>query len=250
MASAQSIGAAERAAREHWAGGAMPRLVNVGRTERMASTIGGGVLVLAGLARGGLKGLIIGGLGAALIYRGTSGHCSLYQAMGANTAEGGESVGVPAQAGVRIEESIVIERPADDIYRYWRNYANVPEFMHQVQRVDDLGGGRSHWVLATPVGVTLEWDAEIHNDSPGELIAWRSLEGAQVQTAGSVHFSPDTAGRGTVVRVNQKMNPPGGKLGVALAGLVGDDPGALTRENLRTLKQIMEGGRVPSKRNS
>jgi len=246
MASAQSIRQSQEAGRALWAGQGGQGGVNVGHTERIVSQVGGGALVVLGLARGGLKGLLTAGIGAALIYRGTTGHCSMYRAMGIDTSdyEPGPYDSVPAQHGIRVEESIIIDRPADDIYLFWRDHANLSRFMSEVVEARSADGIHSHWVVEGPLGVTLEWDAEIHNDEPGRLIAWRSLPGSQVATAGSVHFSSAAGGRGTEVRVNQKYDPPGGKLGIGVARLFGKDPDSVTRENLRRLKQLMEAGEI------
>jgi uncharacterized membrane protein len=244
MVTAEMIRAREEAARDVGRGDAV---VNVGETERFLSKIGGGVLVGAGLLRGGLKGTLMAGLGGLLLYRGTTGHCSLFQVLGASTAEGrGPSDSVPAQAGVRVEESIIIDRSPEELYRFWLDVTNHPRFEPDIVSVTPLNGNRSHWVAQGPLGVRLEWDAEAYNERPFEMIAWRSLDGGQVQTAGSVHFQALPAGRGTEVRVNQKFNPPAGKVGVAIASLLGHDPAATMREALRRLKQIMETGEVPT----
>lgn len=244
MATPDSIRMTENAARQVGAE-RVSRHVNVGQTERMASTIGGGVLLAAGLMRGGLKGLVTAGLGAALIYRGQTGHCHLYDAIGANTAEEGhgEFDSVPAHAGVRIEESITINALPSTLYHFWREYSNLPLFMGKIESVTDLGGGRSHWVANGPMGLKVEWDSELHNDIPGVLIAWRSLEGSQIDTAGSVHFN-EVPGGGTEVRVNQKINPPGGRLGIAVAKLIGEDPTAQLREDLLKFKHLVESGEL------
>jgi uncharacterized membrane protein len=246
MASAQSIRRSQEAGRQLWAEQGGGNAVNVGHTERVVSQVGGGALVVLGLARGGLKGLLTAGVGAALIYRGTTGHCPMYQSMGLDTSDDGRGPygSVPAQHGVRVEESIIIDRPADEIYTFWRDHANLSKFMSEVVSVTSTDGVRSHWVVEGPLGVTLEWDAEIHNDEPGRLIAWRSLPGAQVATAGSVRFEEAAGGRGTRVSVNQKFDPPGGKLGIGVARLFGQDPTTVTRENLRRLKQLMEAGEI------
>jgi uncharacterized membrane protein len=245
MVTPDSIRSTENAAREVWAARSS-QSVNVGQTERLVSTVGGGVLLAAGLFRGGLKGLVAAGLGAALVYRGQTGHCCLYDAIGANTAEQGHGPAdsVPAQAGVRIEESVTIGALPNTLYRFWRNYENLPKFMSSIESVTDLGGGRSHWVASGPLGVQLEWDAELHNDMPGEMLAWRSLDGSQVDVAGSVHFDEAPGGGATSVRVNQKVNPPGGRLGVAVAKLFGADPAAQLRANLLRFKQLVESGRL------
>jgi uncharacterized membrane protein len=243
MVSAEMIRARQEAAHDEWRPGGLP--INVGQAERLACNIGGGVLVAVGLLRGGLRGLVTAGLGGALLYRGATGHCSLYHAIGASTADAhGPSDSVPAQAGVRVEEAVTINRPAEELFRFWRDYANVPRFMSEVESVTVLGGNRAHWVIKGPFGSRLEYDAETHNEDPGRMIAWRSLEGGDLDVAGSVHFTPAPGGRGTEVRLNQKINPPLGKVGVAVAKLLGHDPRTQAREDLRRLKQLMEVGEI------
>jgi uncharacterized membrane protein len=218
------------------------RHIDVGDTERLASKIGGGLLVAAGLKWGGFRGLLTSGLGAALLYRGFTGHCHMYQTLGVNTNQRGPSDSVPAQAGIRVEEAITIERPPEEVYRYWRDYANLPRFMEHIVSVTGEGP-RSHWVARTPTGQTIAWDAELIEDRPGELIAWRSV-GGDLETAGSVHFLPAAGGRGTQVHLNQKLNPPGGKLAIAVAKLFQHGPERLARASLRNLKQILEAGEL------
>lgn len=224
------------------------RVVNVGEMERAASKLGGGVLLAAGLMRGGLKGMLVAGLGGALLYRGVTGHCDLYQVLDASTAddEYGQAGSVPAQAGVHVEDAVTVNRSPEDLFQFWRDAANLPKFMTGVASVTPIEGSRdrSHWVLRGPFGMNLEWDSEIHDETPNELIAWRSLEGGGLDVAGSVHFNPDPGGRGTVVRINQTINPPGGQFGVAVAKLLGRDPESTIREDLRRFKQLMEAGEI------
>ncbi|CAN5895123.1 SRPBCC family protein [soil metagenome] len=248
MTTARSIRQSQQSSRELWRGSGAKHQINVGETEQLVSQVGGGVLLFAGLLKGGIKGLALSGLGAALVYRGLTGHCSLYQALGADTSEGsrGPFGSVGAQRGTRVEEAIIINRPAEEIYQYWRDHSNLPRFMGDIQSVTSADGQRSHWIYQGPMGLTLEWDAEIHTDEPGRMIGWRSLPGAEVDTAGSVHFIPRPSGRGTEVRVNQKFDPPGGKISLGLARLIGADPATQTRNNLQRLKQIMEGSDVPT----
>ncbi len=223
-------------------------VVNVGHAERLASQIGGGVLILTGLMRGGFQGLAMAALGGGLLHRGVTGNCQLYQALGTNTAHGDEQgpfSSVPARHGVRADAAVTISRSPEEVYRFWRDYANLPRFMRHIESVSQTGENRTHWVMKTPLGATLEWDAELIEDKPGELIAWRSLEGS-IETAGSVHFRQAPGGRGTEVIVSQKVNPPGGKLGAAVAKLFGEDPESQAHDNLRRLKQILETGEVPT----
>src|SRR6266404_1464270 len=96
---------------------------------------------------------------------------------------------------------------------------------------------RSHWVVKGPMGATFEWDAEIINDKPNELIAWRT-EGARVESAGSVRFAPRPDGS-TLVQVSLQYNPPGGELAHMISALFGEDPGARIDEDLGRLKEAM-----------
>jgi uncharacterized membrane protein len=148
--------------------------------------------------------------------------------------------------GIPIEQSVIINRSADDLYGYWRNFTNLPHFMESVESVQRQGDGRSHWIVKGPAGKSVEWDAEIINDEPGRLIAWRSLPDADVDHAGTVRFEPATGGRGTRIHVSIKYAPPAGKLGVAVAKLFGEDPKKQVREDLRRFKALMETGEIPT----
>ncbi len=219
--------------------------VNVGETERYASAIGGGALAIYGLTRGSLSGLVLGLVGGALVYRGVSGHCDVYEAAGISTAREGERgsrVSVPGNRGIKVEKSVTVNRPAGELYSYWRNFENLPNFMDHLESVTVQDDRRSHWVAKAPAGTTVEWDAEIINEKENELIAWRSLEGADVDNAGSVRFEEATGGRGTVVKVALEYNPPGGGVGSLIAKLFGEEPSGQVQEDLRRFKQVMETG--------
>jgi uncharacterized membrane protein len=223
--------------------------VNVGQTERWVSAVGGGALALYGLTRGSLGGIALALVGAALVQRGYSGHCNLYEAMGYSTGgdaglRNSENVSVPAERGIKVEKSVTINRPVGELYGYWRDFNNLPRFMNHLESVRQTGGQRSHWVAKAPAGTTVEWDAEIYNEKENELIAWRTLEGSQVSSAGSVRFEESPGGRGTVVRVTLKYDPPGGKLGALVARLFGENPEQQIDEDLGRFKQLMETGEV------
>jgi uncharacterized membrane protein len=222
------------------------RSVNVGQYERLASAVGGGALALYGITRGSLGGIALALVGAALVQRGVTGHCNLYEAMNFSSAgdeslRNSENVSVPAERGTKVEHGVTINRPAAELYGFWRNFENLPRFMNHLESVKRFGGNRSHWVAKAPGGTTVEWDAEVYNEKEGEMIAWRTLEGSQVASAGSVHFEP--AGEGaTNVRVNLKYDPPGGKLGALVARLFGENPQRQIEEDLARFKEMMEGG--------
>lgn len=223
--------------------------VNVGETERLVSAVGGGALALYGLTRGSVGGIVLALVGGALVYRGATGHCDTYEALGMNSArEGarGKRVSVPGNSGIKVEKSVIVDRPANELYTYWRNFENLPKFMDHLESVKVQDDKRSHWVAKAPAGTTVEWDAEIINEKENELIAWRSLEGADVDNAGSVRFEEATGGRGTVVKVSLEYNPPGGIIGSLVAKLFGEEPSQQVQEDLRRFKQVMETGERPT----
>ena len=222
------------------------RPVNVGDLERVVSIVAGGGMALAGLRHlDSLSGLILAIGGGGLVYRGISGHCMTYQALGMSTAtDRNSATAVPAQHGTKVEKTVTVNRSPEEVYTFWRNFENLPKFMNHLVRVDCLAGNRSHWVAKGPLSTTVEWDADVINERAGEMIAWASVEGSQVDTAGSVHFEPAAGGRGTVVRVSLKYNPPGGKLGIGIAKLFGEDPATQITEDLGRLKQVLEAGEL------
>jgi len=215
--------------------------VNVGDTERWLSAVGGGALALYGLKRGGLGGAVLLAIGGALVYRGYTGHCSAYSALGMNTAEPAEPFEY-FERGIHVEESITVDRPAAELYAFWKRLENLPTFMDHLKSVTKVDDKRSHWVANAPAGMSAEWDAEVINDEPNALLAWRSLGGATVDNAGSVRFVPAASGRGTEVRVTMDYIPPAGRVGAVVATLFGEDPALTIREDLRRFKRAMEAG--------
>lgn len=223
------------------------RPVNLSNPERWAAGIGGGLLALYGLGRRGLKGTALALLGGGLVYRGVTGHCEVYKALGINTSrERRPNVSVRHGEGYKVERSVTVNRSAEDLYSFWRNFENLPRFLSRVESVRVTGDKRSRWTATAITGKSIEWDAEIINEEENELIAWRSLEGAGLPNAGSVHFERAPNGRGTQVRVVFSYEPPGGMIGTALAKLFGAGPERQLEEDLRRFKQLMEAGEVAS----
>jgi uncharacterized membrane protein len=145
---------------------------------------------------------------------------------------------------VHIETSIAIDKSPEELYSFWRDFKNLPRFMKNLESVTELDSQHTHWVAKGIGGSTVEWDAEIYNEKENELIAWRSIENADVVNAGSVRFQPGPQGHGTFVRVTMNYNPPAGTVGATLAQLLGAEPSQLINEDLRRLKQIMEAGEI------
>jgi uncharacterized membrane protein len=214
--------------------------VNIGRVERYGSIVGGAALVAAGLSRRNLPGLLMAGLGGLLVLRGVGGHCKMYDSMGVTTCSLKHRSGVPGQTGHKIEKTVTIARPPEELFRFWRNVENLPEFMEHIESVRMIDDRMSHWTVRGPAGHRLEWDAEIVNEHPGEMISWQTLPGADVQSAGTVRFTPAGDGRSTVLRVVLEFRPPGGSLGARIARLFGKDPAGQLEHDLSRLKRIIE----------
>jgi len=153
---------------------------------------------------------------------------------------------VPGNRGIKVEKSVAVNRSASELYTYWRNFENLPHFMDHLESVTVQDDKRSHWVAKAPAGTTVEWDAEIINEKENELIAWRSLDGADVDNAGSVRFSEAIGGRGTIVKVSLEYDPPAGIIGSLIAKLFGEEPSQQVQEDLHRFKQVMETGERPT----
>jgi uncharacterized membrane protein len=221
---------------------------DVGTLDRALSAAGGGALALTGLVRRGPAGVALAAAGGWLLYRSATGRDPLYRALGINTAKTnpGPLASVRHKEGIKVKHSVTVNRPQEELFRFWRNFENLPRLMSHLESVTVLDGGRSHWVAKAPAGRTVEWDAEIHTETVNELISWRSLEGSQIANAGSVRFRPAPGGRGTEVTVTLEYSPPLGHVGATLAGIFGEEPGQQVREDLRRFKQQMEAGEIPT----
>jgi uncharacterized membrane protein len=217
---------------------------NVGRAERWVSAVAAAALAAYGIRRGhGVRRVALP-LAGALLGRALTGRCPVNQALGRNTARHDRVSPVASLGhgeGIRVEQTVRVARPAEELYRFWRHLENLPRFMDHLESVQVTDELRSHWVARGPAGSRVEWDAEIHNDVPGELLAWRSLPGSEVDHAGSVHFEPESSDY-TLVRVILRYDPPAGKLGAAVARLFGEDADTQVADDLRRFKQVMEAG--------
>jgi uncharacterized membrane protein len=218
------------------------RIVNVSLPGRIASALGGGAVAVYGLTRGTLKGLGLSLVGGALVYRGVTGHCSVLDWLGIRTASHPEGpvASVAAGRGVKVDEMIIVRRTPQELFRFWRNFENLPRFLRHLDKVTVLDDKRSHWVAKAPLGLHVAWDAVIHTERDNAMISWRSLPGGDVDTAGSVHFVPIDGGRHTLLRVVLKYFPWGGELGAALARALGEAPEQQILDDLRNFKRIME----------
>ncbi len=149
-----------------------------------------------------------------------------------------------AGAGLPVQQSVTINRPPDECYDYWRDLERLPRFMHHLVSVQRLDERRSHWRAKGPAGTSVEWDAEITEDIPGQRLAWRSVEGADIDNQGVVDFRPGPGGRGTVLQVSMRYQPPAGAVGAAAAKLFGEEPSQQIEDDLRRFKQLLETGEI------
>lgn len=217
---------------------------NITDTERIGSAAAGAALVAYGLKRRGWSGVISALSGAALLYRGATGYCQLSNSIGRNTRHDGDTrEALAGSRGVNVCEAVTIDRSAPELYREWRNLESLPERMKHLESVLELSDGTSHWAAHGPAGTVFEWDAEILQDIPGQLLSWRSLPGSDVVSAGSVNFD-EVPGHGTRVTVRLQYDPPGGKIGAYVAWLMRQDPSRQIREDLHAWKQRLETGAV------
>jgi uncharacterized membrane protein len=138
-----------------------------------------------------------------------------------------------------VKEAVTIGRSAEELYNYWHDFENLPNFMNHLEAVTVTGQGQSHWKAKAPLGATVEWD-----DQPNRRIAWRSIPGTGIENWGSVEFVPSTGNRGTIVRVDLHYSPPGGAIGAGIAKLLGEEPEKQVWEDLHRFKQLMELGEI------
>jgi uncharacterized membrane protein len=198
------------------------------------SLVAGGALLSAALRRGPVPATALAAAGGMLLYRAMS-------RPGPSPADRR-----PAFArGVRVEASVMVERSAEECYRFWKKFDNLPRFMSHLESVEVLSGKLSHWKAKVLGGLTVQWDAEMVRDLPNETIGWRSLSGSMVETAGSVRFIPRSPNR-TEVRVRLTYDPPGGAMGATVAEMLrvfGESPKDQIQKDLQRFKEEMEGSR-------
>jgi uncharacterized membrane protein len=199
----------------------------VGSTERAGSVLAGAALLAVGAKQRGVAGVLLALAGGELVYRGASGHCMVYEALGHSSA--GPS------PGLRVREALTINAPAEELYRFWRPLENLPRFMKHldaVRKTEPL----EYRFTARPLGKKpIEWNVRVVAEEEGRFLAWETLPGSDLVHRGSVRFRPSTGARGTVV-----------ELDIAYQPLSGAPHAALVREELRRFKQLMETGEVPT----
>jgi uncharacterized membrane protein len=217
---------------------------NINDWERVASIAAGAALIALASRREDGRGPALATAGG-LLARGLTGYCPVSALVGRDSTRSDTREALGGSRGIHVRETVTIAQPTDEVFAFWRDLRNLPQFMTHLERVEILDDQRSRWTARGPVRMQVTWDAEIINELPGELIAWRSLDDSDVASAGSVHFEPAPLG-GTRVLVHLQYQPPGGKLGAWFASLFGEEPGQQIRADLCRLKALLETGDVPT----
>jgi uncharacterized membrane protein len=211
--------------------------------QRLVSGVGGAAILWYGLRRNDMVGWPLAALGAGMVYQGISGNNLLdHIPVAQEIPVVRQLTSAPTQ--LRIRKSLTINRPANELYDYWRNLENLPTFMKHVKSVHDLGDGRSHWVVEVVNNVRLEWDARITEDRPNEMVAWETLPEATLQNRGYVKFI--STARGTEVSVSLDYEPPGAMVGRFAGGVVKFVAEQDIKEEIRNFKRLMETGELPT----
>ncbi|WP_299759336.1 SRPBCC family protein [uncultured Pontibacter sp.] len=212
--------------------------INVGKAERIASVVGGAVLTYLGMRKHGAGALAIAAAGGAMLYRGLTGYCPV------NDAAGRDSAG-HKDVSVEITRSLTILKPREEVYQFWRQLENLPKFMHHLNDVRQLGPKRSHWSAKVPKGIgTIEWEADIVQEEPNQVLAWRSVADSTVDNAGEVRFMDAVGGKGTVLQATISYRPPAGDVGGTIAHLLNPVFKQMVLNDLHRFKQLMEAGEV------
>ncbi|MBL1177404.1 SRPBCC family protein [Pantanalinema sp. GBBB05] len=207
----------------------------VSDTERWTSIIGGSAMVLLGLQQRSLRGAVMALAGGSLAFHGIKGEKSLADRV---------TEAVDTHKAIQVEKTVTINKSAEELYNFWHNFTNLPIFMKHIESVTLIGDRRSHWVAKAPMDQTVEWDAEIVDDRPNELIAWTSVEGSDVDNSGFIRFKSAPGGRGTEVKVVLEYNSFGGAVGNIFAKLFGESPEQQIGDELNRFKQLMEAGEI------
>jgi uncharacterized membrane protein len=220
--------------------------INVHPTERRISTLLGGILLLHSLNR---RSFALGEkvLAAALLYRGIRGHSFLYQALGVSTigGTGQQQIGTSDNTP-EVERSITIEKPADKLYHFWRDPRHLSQILGENAEIRVGSGGLTHWIVQGPFNRRIEWDTQIVEDRPNEIIRWQSLEGAPLLNEGSVRFRRAPGDWGTEVTLHIRFDLPGGQAVNKTIKYLGFVPRMLVEKALRRFKSLAETGEFPT----
>lgn len=217
-------------------------IINVDWQERVLSAGIGGYLLAAGLrnlTKRPLKGILQTAIGGFLLYRGSSGNCPVYTSLG-------KTQDATHASSVNIRTSMIVNRPRNEVYQFWRRLENLPKFMKHLLTVKELDARRSHWEAVIPGNVgTLKWDAEIVKEREGEFIGWQSLPNATIENAGKVEFRDVDNGLDTEIDVTISYRPPAGDIGSGIASLLNPVFEKIIKQDILNFKEYIETHNMP-----
>jgi uncharacterized membrane protein len=215
--------------------------LNVGKTERYISIATGAFLFATGvknLKRKPVRSAFRIASGSAMLHRGLSGYCAVNEAIGRNSAKS-------TQSPTKIEETITVKSPREEVYNYWRKLENLPKFMKHLKTVQEIDSKKSHWEASLIGGMgTIKWDAKILSEQPGTLISWRSLRGAVVENMGNVRFVDGKDKNTTDIHVTISYQPPAGDIGQLAARLLNPAFESMIRADVRRFGEMVESGEI------
>jgi uncharacterized membrane protein len=232
------------------------RSVNVASKERLASALAGGFAVVWGLSHRSWTGKLTAALGSGLIYRGVSGHCHLYQALGIDRSHTGEGTRALATGRERAERhydilrSQTVQRSPDAVYRAWRQSETFAQAMSHFASLTALDDRRTRWAVKDPLGHEHSWVTSLVVDEPGELLRWVTEKDAPLVKSLTLQLTPAAAGRGTEMTLHLRIERPAGALGRLLTKLFGSVPNLVVERALRNVKSLLEAGELPSLTNN
>lgn len=225
---------AENETHPNWTGS---NSINVAWNERVTSAALGAFLLSSGinnLTKHPLKALAKTVLGGLLLYRGTSGHCPIYSSMG-------KTKGVTHTPAVNIRTGLIVNKPKDEVYAFWRKLENLPLFMKHLASVTEIDSKHSHWEATIPGNIgKIKWNAEIVKEEPGYMIGWQSLPNSTINNAGKVVFHDALNGQGTELEVVIIYHPPAGELGAGVAKLLNPVLEKVIRQDVMNFKDYIE----------
>lgn len=227
---------------------------DVGKRGRIAAAVLGGTLVALGLRRRSLGGAVAALAGGWLLYRGVGRRTTerrtgtMREGPTDETTEQPTSTTTPKYPTTTtdVERSITIDESADELHQLWRDPEDLSRVVGHFAEVTAESEDRQHWSVEGPLGWSVEWDAEVVEDRPGEVLRWESVEDGALLSEGSVRFRPAPGDRGTEVTLRLQFDPPGGALGGAAMERLGFVPATLANETLRRFKSLAETGEIPT----
>lgn len=209
-----------------------------------AAALGGSALLAYALRRQSWSSPLLGAAGAALLYRGATGHNPVAQLV--------EKVSDVTSRGIEVHKAVTIRRTPEDVYRFWQRLENLPRFMDHLEAVETVADGRSRWQARMTGGIPLSWEAvTVRDEGPTSsgtegVLEWRTEEDAAVDHYGQVRFVPKEDGKATELHIQMRYRPPLGAAGAAVAQLLNAVTEQQIKEEIRNCKHLLEAGEIPT----